>query len=142
MTPLLAQTDMPSVVTIWNWLPSLCAMAAAVATLGLWANSRKTTRTEVMPNPLVVKPEDDFVHKNEFETYVRDYNESLRRIESDRTEANGVLHEKINKVDRRVAGLEASANLQNSKLNSMETKIDNMPSRIVADLRNSKGLLQ
>jgi len=128
MMPILGD-EMPPVNIIWNWVPTICAMIAALATLGLWLNSRKTSRMEVVPSPLVIKAEDDFVHKDEFEKYVSEYRRSLNEIEKDRLDASGRLHEKINGVDRKVSALEQKTELQNQQLARMDAKLDRLVER-------------
>ena len=55
--------------------------------------------------------------------------ESHTRIEADRMKANEMLHEKINGVDRRVAGLEREAELTNQRLVGIDSKLDRLIER-------------
>lgn len=85
------------------------------------------TRSKVMvsPDPLRVKAADQFAHRHEVERLERD----MQTLASERKKDVGELHEKINKVDRNVAGLERATEMQNQKLSSMDSKLDRLIER-------------
>lgn len=128
MTPIFAD-EMPPINSIWNWLPTLCAMLAAVFTGGLWWNSRKTARTELMPSPLVVKEPDNFVHRAEYQKQMTDIRSEFDKLRFERKGDNALLHDKINKVVADVSGLQRETVLQNQQLMRMDSKLDRLVER-------------
>lgn len=80
----------------------------------------KKQDVKVTPQPLVVKPDDEYAHKRELDRVER----AVTALAQERKDDTGKLHEKINAVDRKVAGLEQSTVLQNQYLAQMNTKLD------------------
>jgi hypothetical protein len=128
MTPIFAD-EMPPVNMIWNWLPTLCAIIAALATVGLWMNGRKTARTELVPSPLVVKEPDNFVHRGEYQKQMGEIRSEFDKLRSERKTDNNLLHEKINRVVADVSGLQRETVLQNQQLMRMDSKLDRLVER-------------
>jgi hypothetical protein len=126
---MILADELPPITSLWNLLPLVLTALMAIGTWGLYWNSRKNTRTEVLPSPLVVKGEDDFVHKVEFQKYMAEQGRQISELRSERRTDNNILHEKINSVDRKVAGLEAATDIQNQKLVSMDAKLDRLIER-------------
>jgi hypothetical protein len=83
------------------------------------------SRVIVSPDPLRVKAAEQFAHRHELERIERD----VLSLAAERKKDVGDLHEKINGVDRKVAGLEKSNELQNQKLTSMDSKLDRLIER-------------
>jgi hypothetical protein len=87
--------------------------------------------TEINPQPLTVQLVEHYVRKEEC---LNRHNESLGKvnmlerqldkIQEERRVSSGELHEKINLVALDVAGLKTSTELQNQKLNLMDSKLD------------------
>jgi hypothetical protein len=50
------------------------------------------------------------------------------------------IRDELTDQGKDIAGLKKETEMQNMKLNTMDGKLDGLPSRIIADLRNAKGL--
>ena len=107
-----------------NWdqvgiLAGITCAAVAVATYF------SRSRVIVSPDPLRVKAAEQFAHKHELERIERD----VINLAADRKKDVGDLHEKINGVHLKVAGLERATDLQNQKLFGMDAKLDRLIER-------------
>ncbi len=126
---MILAEEMPPVNLIWNWLPTICAMIAALATLGLWLNSRKAVRTELVPSPLVVKEQDNFVHRGEYQKQMAEIRGEFDKLRTERKTDNNLLHDKINRVVADVSGLQRETVLLNQHLLRMDSKLDRLVER-------------
>jgi len=81
--------------------------------------TNKTLRVEVAK-----ELHDIFAAKDEFAKHVEDTQRGFENVERRRREDSSLLHEKINKVDRDVAGLSRATELQNQFLSRIDAKLD------------------
>ena len=117
----------------WGQIGVFSTIAAtAVAVAAYFSRSR----VEISPQPFEVKAAEQFARKHELDRLETLVTTAAR----DREKKDGLMHEKINSVDRKVAALERATDLQNDKLSVMDEKLDGMPDRMIATLKNTGAI--
>lgn len=109
----------------WTQVGVIATVAGAIAAIAVFFTR---SNVQVSPEPgakFTTEPADQFARKHELERLDRD----LIALAAQRSSDVNTLHEKINSVDRKVAGLETSTVLQNQKLSSMDAKLDRLIER-------------
>jgi hypothetical protein len=155
ITPLLADATA-------NWLMGTtivsCLACVGAVIIALVALNTKTA-TVVSPQPLIVALEKEFVSRKDFKEHVGAFTAhatkcddahvsigkritEVEKYSSSEIERHiEIVREQIYEVGRYVSGLQTATKLQDQQLNRMERNVSELPSKIVADLRNAKGLL-
>ena len=113
-------------VMTWGQVGAIAGVVSGVVitTIAI-ATYFSRTRVEVSPQPFEVKAAEQFARKHELDRIERD----VITLSKDRKRDAGELHEKINSVDRKVAGLEKATELQNQRLLGMDQKLDRLIER-------------
>ena len=133
MTPLLADITSAEAwilgCTIVGALTGVGALVVAIAAM----NKKQEVSVD---QPLNVQLLESFVTKSEFANHAADNKRDVDsiRVELREDRRNNEVH-----ASQRSAGIYKKIDEVRSELSE---KIDAMPSRIVADLRNAKGLLE
>lgn len=130
MTPMLADISNNWILgcTIVGTLTSVGALLVAVVAI----NKKQEVKVD---QPLDVQLVENFVGKSEFDSHEKENRREFEALRNDLRE------------DRRNNEVHASQRSKTifdeikSVRMELSAKIDSMPSRIIADLRNSKGLL-
>jgi hypothetical protein len=103
------------------------------------------------PQPFEVTKAKQYVHKDDFDHFA---NENKREHENIFSKIGGVdrgsgvkisaevaqIHARINLLDKSNARLEATSETQNEQLKSLDTKLDGMPERVIATLKNTGAI--
>lgn len=124
------------------------ALTIVIALISIFRKNDTTISTQ----PLIIAMQKEFAGKHEFDAHVAANGAAHEAIFSkiggvERGGNNKIsveimaVHSRINGLEKSVGGLESLTQAQNAQLTSMDHKMDQMPSRIIADLRNAKGLL-
>ncbi|MDR3459563.1 MAG: hypothetical protein P4N60_19205 [Verrucomicrobiae bacterium] len=127
------------VATNINWT-LICTIIMAIATFGMWLDSRKSRTTNITPNPLEVKEAASFVHRQEFEKHVEVNSQTHRDIFSKiggvERGANSSIESKVETVRKdlvhvsnQVSALESKTDAQNQQLARMDAKLDRLTER-------------
>lgn len=109
----------------WTQVGVIAALTSAVAGIAVFF---VRGNVQVSPAPgakFSTEQADQFARKHELDRVDRD----VAKLSAQRANDVNTLHEKINGVDRKVAGLETSTELQNQKLTSMDLKLDRLIER-------------
>jgi len=144
MIPMLADAATPSANTVWLVLISLVMVASGLAQVGSWWQGRQRKSTTIDGQPVEVKVTEEmhkeFASKKEFEEFTA-------KAERQRTELwvtlraeNLRLDNNVTVVRENVAALAKSTELQNEHLAKMDDKLDAMPDRVIATLRNTGAI--
>ncbi len=150
ITPLFADST-PNANTVWIVILAISALGGNLATIGIWAATRRKQETMISPQPLVIEMQKEFVSKPEFHALVTNNDQTHRDIFSkiggvergangnadkkiedlrhERREDMRSLHSEINEVSKKVAGLEKETELQNQRMASMDSKLDRLIER-------------
>lgn len=120
---------LPSANTLWLALNSLMAFAAALATVGLFLNSRKRQQSELYPQPLRVEAAEKFVGHKEFQAHV-EWN--LREHENLFRKIGGVERGHAEKMDQKFSELQRSTEAGREKLHERINEI-------LGEVRELKG---
>ena len=129
-----------SIASDVNW--SLVAtIVMAVATAGMWWDARRSRPTIITPQPLQVRvaaPGNGELNENlrQLDHRVRsleDWRDQLiKKLDDDKTDLMAAGEDRARRIYRHVDEVRSE----------LSGKIESMPSRIIADLRNAKELLE
>jgi hypothetical protein len=122
----------PSPTTLWLALNSIMAFAAAMATVGLYLNSRKRQQAELYPQPLRVEATEKFVGQKEFQAHV-DWN--LREHENLFRKIGGVERAHVERMDQKFSELQRTTEAGREKLHERINEI-------LGEVRELKGELK
>ena len=128
-------------ITDENLMLKLIGLGILVGTLtNTWLGVRNGSRRDIHPQPLEVKGTIEFARKEELHTHVR-----RNEVEHDNMfkKLGGVergLSEKISAVSGNMHALTASNNQQNEQLAEMRETLKDMPSEIIALLKNTGAI--
>lgn len=101
----------------------------------------------ITPQPLLVATPEQFARQEEFAEHVRDNSQKFDKLALQREEdlriaalARRKMHEDIQAVGREVAALTATTETQTNQLGRLDKKLDDVPDRVIATLRNTGAI--
>lgn len=135
-----------------------CTIVMAVGTIGamivmiIALNKKQEVKVD-QPVSITITEElhNSFAAKESFDKHCEENRREIENIFSkiggvDRGAGNKIsaevtaIHARINLLDKSSGRLEATTELQNEKLKSMDSKLDGMPDRVIATLRNTGAI--
>ena len=141
----------PNANTVWIVIIAISALGANLATIGIWMASRRRQQTDISPQPLIVAMEKEFATKAELSAHMNrnqtehdnlfskiggvergangNAEKKIEALQHERREDVRTLHQEINEVGLKVAGLEKETELQNQRMASMDAKLDRLIER-------------
>ena len=148
---MLADAAPPSANSVWYVILALASLAGNVAMVFQARAMARNQKVEVSPQPLIVAMEKEFTPRRDFDAHVaanvEEHDKIFSKIGGVERGARHTLDAQVEVIRRdtvqignQVAALQAETKMQSAQLTQLTRTMNDLPSRIVADIVNSKKL--